>query len=90
MGLILFAILWSIRKKFKTPGRLFGVYLILNGIERFFIEQIRVNTRYDIFGFHPTQAEIISFLLMITGAIIYFRLKSRPPQKAPSQEASTA
>ena len=29
---------------------LFFIYLILNGIERFFIEKIRVNTKYDIFG----------------------------------------
>jgi prolipoprotein diacylglyceryltransferase len=87
----LFFLLWSLRKKLKVPGTLFGIYLFVNGVERFFVEKIRVNTKYDIFGFHPTQAEIISFLLMITGAIIYFRLKSRPPQKAaaPSQEAPT-
>jgi len=67
--LLLFVILWSIRKKIKTPGVIFGIYLVLNGIERFFIEKIRVDTRYDIFGFHPTQAEIISTLLVIGGAL---------------------
>lgn len=80
----LFFLLWSLRKKLKAPGTLFGIYLFVNGVERFFVEKIRVNTKYDIFGFHPTQAEIISFLLMITGAIIYFRLRSKPPQKNPS------
>jgi prolipoprotein diacylglyceryltransferase len=73
----LFFLLWSIRKKFKAPGTLFAVYLVLNGIERFFIEKIRVNTRYSIFGYHPTQAEIISTLLVITGAVLYFILKKR-------------
>ena len=86
MGLLLFALLWSLRKKLKVPGTLFGVYLIVNGLERFFIEQIRVNTKYSIFGFHPTQAEIIAVALVITGAIVYFWMKKRytpavPPVK---------
>lgn len=67
--LLLFAVLWSIRKKVTIPGAIFGIYLVLNGIERFFIEKIRVNTKYDIFGFHPTQAEIISSLMVIGGAV---------------------
>ncbi|MFY0254291.1 prolipoprotein diacylglyceryl transferase [Chitinophaga sp. 30R24] len=68
--LALFLVLWAIRKKVKIPGVIFGIYLILNGIERFFIEKIRVDTRYDIFGFHPTQAEIISTLLVIGGVVL--------------------
>lgn len=70
-ALIIFAVLWSIRKKIKYAGRMFAVYLILNGIERFFIELIRVNTKYSIFGFHPTQAELIAGFLVITGIILY-------------------
>ena len=75
--LILFFIIWSFRKKFKVPGTLFAFYLILNGVERFFIEKIRVNVTYDIFGFHPTQAEIISSLLIIIGFFMYFFLKKK-------------
>jgi prolipoprotein diacylglyceryltransferase len=74
---LLFLFLWSLRKKLKIPGTLFGVYLIVNGIERFFVEQIRVNTKYSIFGFHPTQAEIIAVLLVIAGAAIYFIMKKK-------------
>jgi prolipoprotein diacylglyceryl transferase len=71
--LLLFAFLWFIRKKINIPGRMFAIYLMLNGIERFFIEKIRVNTRpYTIFGYHPTQAEIISTLLFFAGLILYF------------------
>ena len=47
----LFFLLWSVRKKFKVPGTMFAFYLIINGIERFFIEKIRVNSRYSILGF---------------------------------------
>lgn len=72
MCLLLFAFLWSIRKKVKVPGRLAGIYLIVNGIERFFIEKIRVNTTYNIFGYHPTQAELISSLLVIAGIFLYW------------------
>lgn len=65
-----FLVLMGIRRKVTTPGVIFGIYLILNGLERFFVEKIRVNTKYDIFGFHPTQAELISSLLVIGGAVL--------------------
>ncbi|HWR33884.1 MAG TPA: prolipoprotein diacylglyceryl transferase family protein [Chitinophagaceae bacterium] len=74
---VLFLILWYSRKKFKIPGTLFAFYLVLNGFERFFIEKIRVNTRLDIFGFHPTQAEVISTLLFLTGLTIWVILKRK-------------
>lgn len=68
--LLLFLVLWMVRKRLHIAGQLFGVYLILNGLERFFIEKIRVNTTYNILGFHPTQAEIISSLLVIAGITV--------------------
>jgi len=74
---LLFVLLWAVRKKFNAPGQLFGLYLMLNGIERFLVEKIRVNTTYDIFGFHPTQAEIISTLLFLIGAWIWIDSKKR-------------
>jgi phosphatidylglycerol---prolipoprotein diacylglyceryl transferase len=79
MCLILFFILWKIRKRIKTPGVLFCIYLILNGIERFTIEHIRINTNYVIGGFAFTQAQLISSLLFFTGitGIFYFRKKKR-------------
>jgi phosphatidylglycerol:prolipoprotein diacylglycerol transferase len=75
MCIFLFIILWNIRKKITTPGVLFSIYLILNGIERFFIEKIRVNTLYNINGFRFTQAELISTILFFLGVagIFYFK-----------------
>jgi prolipoprotein diacylglyceryltransferase len=67
---IFFLILFSFRNKIKTAGVMFGIYLMLNGFERFWVEKIRVNTVYNIAGFHPTQAEIISTLLFLSGLII--------------------
>ncbi|MCX6296149.1 MAG: prolipoprotein diacylglyceryl transferase, partial [Bacteroidetes bacterium] len=56
MCLFLFLIIWGIRKRIKTPGVLFSIYLMFNGFERFFIEKIRVNTLYHVKGFGFTQA----------------------------------
>ena len=76
MGIALFGLLWGIRKKITIPGVLFCVYMIVNGMERFAIEKIRVNSTYQIFGIHITQAEIISSFMVIAGiigAIILFQ-----------------
>jgi prolipoprotein diacylglyceryltransferase len=70
--LVLFALIWFSRKKFKVPGRIFAVYLMLNGLERFMIEKIRVNTKYTDLVFQPTQAELISTGLFIAGIILYW------------------
>ncbi len=73
----LFAFLWSIRKRFTIPGTFFLFYLLLNGIERFLIEKIRVNTTYSIFNAHITQAEIISFTFILGAIIGLFLLISK-------------
>ena len=80
MSLILFGILWFLRKKINIPGMLFFIYFIFNGIERFFIEKVRVNTEYNILG-GITQAEIISFLLIITGFLGCLYLYVKRDQK---------
>ena len=80
--LILFLGLWLLRKRLKVPGTLFAVYLAVNGLERFFIEKIRVNNRMSFIGFHPTQAEIISALLFISGVGLFVILRRRAQLKA--------
>jgi prolipoprotein diacylglyceryl transferase len=67
MAAVLFAVLWGIRKRIQAPGLLFSIYLIMNGAERFLIEQIRVNSLYTFGSFQVTQAQIISSLLIIIG-----------------------
>jgi len=68
--ILLFFFLWSIRHRIKIPGILFGIYMILAGIERFFIELIRVNTKYHFAGISFTQAELISIFMVTGGAIL--------------------
>lgn len=74
---LLFIVLWAIRKRITVPGVMFGIYLIVNGIERFFVELIRVNNTYSMLGFHPTQAEIISTCLVLAGIILTIIVKRR-------------
>lgn len=67
MGLFIFALLWGFRNKIKTPGIMWSLYLIFNGLERFLIESIRVNSEYHAFGLAFTQAEMISTILILLG-----------------------
>lgn len=86
-GLILFAILWFFRKKIRVAGMLFSIYLIMSGVERFTIELIRVNSKYNAFGLSFTQAEMISVIMVIAGVIgIFWSLnyaKKNPETIAP-------
>ena len=79
ISLIIFIILWSRRKKIKTPFTMFGIYLALNGIERLWIERLRVNKDYSILGFQSTQAQFIAVLLIMGGIILvcYSMINSR-------------
>jgi len=84
MAFALAAFLWALRKRFKIPGQLFALYLIVNGIERFLIEKIRVNTTMEILGMKVTQAEIISGLLILLGIGLYLFLQNKN-KKTPVQ-----
>ncbi|MFN5480348.1 MAG: prolipoprotein diacylglyceryl transferase [Chitinophagaceae bacterium] len=74
---VLFLLLWGVRSKIPWPGALFGLYLVLNGIERFLIEKIRVNSTYNLFGFHPTQAELIATAMIIIGGYLFYESRKR-------------
>ena len=67
LAFVIGGILWILRKRMQIAGMLFFTYLVFNGAERFLIEKIRVNIRYDWGALQPTQAEIISTALVIIG-----------------------
>ena len=77
---VLFLIMWSFRKKITQPGILTGVYFLFAGGERFFIEKIRVNNKIASLPFQPTQAELISVLLIILGFIFLLMSKKWFPK----------
>jgi len=77
---ILFLIVWMVRKKITQPGIITGIYFIFAGGERFFIEKIRVNNKYTFLPFQPTQAELISVILIILGIVFLVKSKSWFPK----------
>lgn len=78
LAFIIFLFLWKIRKKINLPGMMFGIYLMFNGLERFFIELIRVNSKYNVAGISFTQAELISSILFVCGVVlVVYALKNK-------------
>jgi phosphatidylglycerol:prolipoprotein diacylglycerol transferase len=71
----LFFLMWALRSRIKVPLMMFGLYLMLNGAERFFIERIRVNKLYHFLGFESTQAEVIAVGLFLTGLAVMVAAK---------------
>jgi prolipoprotein diacylglyceryltransferase len=80
MSLLIFLFLWAIRKRFKTAGIIFAIYLMLNGVERFLIEQIRVNNLFDFLGMKVTQAEVIATFIFSLGLGFLIYLLVRKPK----------
>jgi phosphatidylglycerol---prolipoprotein diacylglyceryl transferase len=77
--IILFFVLWALRRRFTRTLQMFGTYLIFVGVERFFVELIRVNYKYDWGFLHPTQAEILSVALMVIGSCLLLFYKDKQP-----------
>lgn len=97
-AVIIFYILWRLRKKGWADGKLFMSYLIFAGVERFLVEIIRLNPRL-LFGL--TEAQLISIVMVVVGTVGFVYLTKRnkpvfipPPlknvsKKKPAKEAAT-
>lgn len=77
MAALLFGVLWAVRRHPFRAGWLFSLYLVFNGVERFLIEQIRVNNTFELFGLTVTQAEVIAVLIILTGVFGLLRTTRR-------------
>ena len=75
VGLIIFFILWQLRKKEYKMGILFMIYLIFSGIARFFVEFIRLN---PLLLFGLSEAQLISLGLIIVGIVGIFFINKFP------------
>jgi prolipoprotein diacylglyceryltransferase len=82
MAVGIFAFLWLLRKRIKTAGIITALYLILNGIERFLIESIRVNNKFDLFGIDATQAQVIAVCFVVAGVGMYWFLMQKKKKTA--------
>lgn len=71
---IFFWYLWKHRKKWTTEGKMFFMYLLLAGIERFSVEFLRLNPRL-LFGL--SEAQIISAILIIVALMSLYSLHKK-------------
>ena len=89
ISFISFSFLWIMRTRIKAPVVLFGLFMVLNGTERFFIEKIRINHKYEILGMQLTQAEIISAFLVLIGIAVMIYYTKRHNRKKDADIVST-
>ena len=76
--------MWMFKRK-KFDGQVFAAYLILYGIDRYFIEFIRDDpAAASVFGGIMTGTQLISIGLVILGGVIWY-LKSNVPKSVPMQ-----
>ena len=68
-GVIVFAILWSLRKRNLLPGTMAWLYLILAGFSRFVVEFWRINPPLAL---GLSEAQWFSLALMVVGAFLLF------------------
>jgi phosphatidylglycerol:prolipoprotein diacylglycerol transferase len=80
--LLLFGVLWGLRRALTTPGALFAIYALLIGAERFLIEFIRVTPRHSILGCTLTQAQLISLGWMGIGLAVTGYILTSSAKKA--------
>ncbi|MFZ4262760.1 prolipoprotein diacylglyceryl transferase [Sphingobacterium sp. HJSM2_6] len=78
-----FIILWLFRNRFKTAGLVACIYFFIIAIERFLIEMIRVNYKFDVLGIPLSEAQIISVFIGIIAIVlaIYLRKTNLKPMK---------
>lgn len=79
ISVLLFLVLWKLRKNTSPDGKLFMIYLMLSGASRFLVEFIRINPRV-LFGL--TEAQIIAILMMGIGAASMLVFSRRQPKGA--------
>jgi phosphatidylglycerol:prolipoprotein diacylglycerol transferase len=71
-GIVLFAILWSIRKKSPFPGFLSALYLFGYGFVRFFIEYVREpDSQLGFVFLNFSMGQVLCFIMMIAGIVVF-------------------
>ena len=73
-ALVIFWVLWRMRGRLTAPWALFGLYLVLIGIERFAVEFVRATPEVAA---GLTAAQIISLILVVIGGVILARTWNR-------------
>ena len=77
-GIVLFLILWFVRKRIKTPGAILPLYLMGYGLFRFFIEYTRQPDSHLGFVFMRfSMGQVLSSGMILAGGILLALLMKR-------------
>jgi len=68
---LIFLVLWSLRKS-AIPGMVFSLYLLFYGLERFFIEQLRIEDNHEMIHLFFKQAQTISLIMVLMGCLTVY------------------
>jgi phosphatidylglycerol:prolipoprotein diacylglycerol transferase len=80
-------LMWLLKRK-KFDGQVFATFMILYGVERYFIEFLRGDPgRGEVFGGIMTGTQLISILLVVSGGLIWW-LKSGAPKAVPAHSST--
>lgn len=80
MSMLMFAIIWRLRGHRHREGWLFGVYLVLAGIERFVVEFFRAKD--DQLALGLTIAQMISIGALLFGVAWLVKFRAAEPQRS--------
>ena len=95
-GIVLFVLLWSLRKKIQTRGAMLAIFLIGYGTVRFVIEFVRqpdAHLGFVLLSF--SMGQVLCLLMIASGILLYFYLARRPQSaladtKNPSKRSKRA
>jgi phosphatidylglycerol:prolipoprotein diacylglycerol transferase len=88
-GIILFLILWSLRRVMKTKGSLLALYLIGYGLVRFFIEYARqpdAQLGFVLFSF--SMGQVLCATMILCGLVLWAWLNRRGKDRASKSSSS--
>lgn len=77
LALVMFAVLWTVGKRTLQRGRLFALYMMLYGIERFMIEFVRAKGDRVLFDLSTSQ--VASMVLFAAGIFLWWQQRAAEP-----------
>ena len=80
LELIMFGILWGLRKRIGTPGRLFCLYLMMEGASRLLLDEVGYQEPMEllpVFGLSMAVSQILSLVTIVVGVVAWVVLGRR-------------
>ena len=80
-------LVWLFRRK-KFDGQIFGTYLFVYGVARYFLEFLRGDSdRGSVFNGLMTTTQLLAIFMVIAGGLLWMRMPRRDPEPAASAHA---